>query len=724
MDIKAFFKLINRYKWILIFVPIVAVVVTYLLVKRLPKTYASEAQIATGLVDQSKQVGVTSTDYFKTNQQFSSIIEKMKMRKITSILSYKLILHDLLDPKNSFTKYSEKLDSLSAADRQKLILLYAQKLKTKSISIPGDNKGTYKLYDIIGSMGYDEATLNKKLDISHKDNSDFINIKYVASNPQLSAFVVNTLATDFISNYGIDVNYNQNQNIAILDSLVKGKEKDMNAKNSALKDFKMRNGVLNLDKQSELVYAQITQTEDKKAEVIRDIQANQGAIAAIDARLRGNDPNMGRSVVRDNSEIVNLKNQLELANKKYVDGGFKPEDKRKVDSLSNVQVTLTSRNSDKYIVDPQLSRQSLLQQKYALETTVAQLNSSVKSIDAELATARSKYNAMVPFDAGIQNYMRDADMATKDYLEALNRVNQTQTEQNIGLKLSIAQIGLPGVPETSKTLVYVALAGIASFFICFAALFILFITDSSINTTRQLELATGSKVFGSLNLITETDKNIKTIWNDASSHPDYNIHKELLRSLRFEISNVMAADNSNILGITSLTPGEGKTFVASNLAYAYGMTGKKVLLIGGDGEKEQSTPLLNSPAKSTSTGLTTNQNFETFLVNREIHADDLITKLNKVDQHKSLLEIQNEKNLRSGFDILKKEFDIIIIDINSLTNVNIAKEWLSFTEKNFIVFEAGKSLSDSDKDLISFIKNQPSFIGWVMNKIKLAPIKN
>ncbi|SEB09371.1 nucleotide-binding protein [Pedobacter hartonius] len=716
MDIKAFFKIVNRYKWILILVPVIAATITYFLVKNLPKKYSSEAQIATGLIDQSKQVsGAQQADYFKINSQFNSIIEKMKMRKIISILSFNLMVHDLTDPKTSFKKYSEKLDSLSAEDRRKVAELYIKKIQTRAISNPSDNKGEYKLYDLIASMDYDEVALNKNLDIIHQENSDFINVKFTSANPQLSAFVVNTLTSDFINSYGIDVNYNQNQSISVLDSILKTKERDMNIKNSALKDFKMQNGVLNLDKQSALVYQQITQTEDKKAQVIRDIQASQGAIAAIDSKLRGTDPNMGRNVIGDNSEILNIKSQLEAANRRYVDGNFKLEDKKRVDSLTALQVAITSRNSDKYIVDPQVSRQNLLQQKYTLETTVAQLNASVKSIDNELATARSKYDAMVPFDAGIQNYNRDADMATKDYLEALNRVNQTQTEQNIGLKLQIAQIGMPGLPEPSKTIIFVALSGVAAFFICFAILFTLFFMDSSIHTSQQLVAATKSKVVGSLNLIPDADKTIKTIWNDTDVNNNYSIHKELLRSLRFEINAQMAADDSRILGITSLQPGEGKTLVATNLAYAYAMTGKKVLLIGGD----QASPVL-----SDSKQLIKSQNFETFLVSREIKVEDLITRLSKVDHHKSLLEIQTERNLKSGFDVLKKQFDIIIIDIESLTDINIAKEWLSFTERSFAVFAAGKPLSDADKDLVSFLKNQPGFMGWVINKVRLTEIKD
>jgi len=73
--------------------------------------------------------------------------------------------------------------------------------------------------------------------------------------------------------------------------------------------------------------------------------------------------------------------------------------------------------------------------------------------------------------------------------------------------------------------------------------------------------------------------------------------------------------------------------------------------------------------------------------------------------------------------VLRNEFDVIIIDVNSLHDINIAKEWLLFTEKNIAVFESGKSLEDRDKELIAYIKDQPGFLGWVLNKIQLKKIK-
>ena len=73
-----------------------------------------------------------------------------------------------------------------------------------------------------------------------------------------------------------------------------------------------------------------------------------------------------------------------------------------------------------------------------------------------------------------------------------------------------------------------------------------------------------------------------------------------------------------------------------------------------------------------------------------------------------------------GFEVLRREFELIIIDVNSLHEINIAKEWLLFTEKNIAVFEAGKALTEADKDLLVYLKEQPGFIGWVLNKIKIT----
>lgn len=709
MDIKSFLKLVNRYKWLLIIVPIIAATVTYFLTKNLPKQYSSEVRISTGLLDPSKKlISTETTDFFRVSQQFSNIIEKLKAKKITNLLSYNLMIHDLQTPNDAFRSYSQQLDSLNEDQRIELLSLLKNKLLKKSILTLADNKGKYRLYDIIESMGYGEEALTDKITISHVENSDYITIAFVSENPDLSAYVVNTLASEFITNYSADISTNQNASIVMLDSLLRKKEQLMNEKNNALSNFKRTKGVLNLNEQSATVYSQISEYEAQRAQALRLIQSNQGAIAVIESKLKGSDPYVKGSTRNDNQEIVRLKRQLEIANANYIDNNFNPKDQKKIDSLSRLLSVKSATNIDENVLDPRTSKQSLVQQKLSLEIALQQAKSSIRTLDNQLSTLRARYQSMVPFDADIQNYEREAELATKDYMAALDIYNNSQTKQKMGLQLEIDQEGLPGNPEPSKEILYIAGSGFGSLVLCMGFLFLLFITDRSIVTMGQLELATKSRALGQINFVEGSDKSIKSIWADNSGNSNYDTFKDLLRSFRFEIGNKMDADGSKILGITSLIDGEGKTFISYSLAYAFAMTGKKILLIADD------QPVIKSETKA----ISTSQNFQKFLIKKEVHVDDLITFMNKSTEKNSLLEIQNVNNLRAGFEVLRKEFDLIIIDINSLSEMNITKEWLLFAEKTICVYESGRALTEGDKKYLEYIKKHPGFVGWVLNKQK------
>lgn len=717
MDLSIFLKLLMKYKWVLILVPTISLILTFFLVKNLPKEYKSQVQMSTGLVDQSRQVASENqnSDYFKVSQQFSNIMEMMKMKKTMSILSYNLILHDLTNPPNAFKPWSEDIKKLSEKDRASVISLYSDKLFKKEVITTIDS-GKFQLYDILVSMGYDEASINKKLSIYRIDNSDFISIEYTSENPLLSSYVVNTLSNEFVNTYSTNVSLNQSKSISVLDSLVKKKELAMNTKNAELKNYKINNGVLNLDKQSEIIYKQITDYEERKSQAQREIQSNMGAIADINRKLNGSSTKyLGSEVVVENAKIVSLNNQIKQASNNYIDNGFKASDQRKVDSLQKLLNKQMETASDNYVTDPVASKQSLIQQRNAMEIAISLAQSSMKSIDSELRMLKAKYNTMVPFDAGVQNFERDADVATKEYMDALNRYNQSNVEKSIGLRLEIAQMGLPGPPEPSKKMIYMALSGISSLSFCLLIIFTTFILDHTVNNAKQLARLNIGEVLGNVNFISGNDKDPRVIWNGNDNISEFIVLKDLLRSLRFEISKKLNIDSGcKILGITSIKSGEGKTFFTSVLAYAFAMTGKKVLLIGDD--------YVSRDIAKDEKGLITKQYFENFLVKREIKTEDLITFLNKNSSSNSLLEIQSSNVLKAGFDYLKDKFDLILIDVDSLRSVNKAKEWLSFTDHSIAIFEAGNEISENDKEFVNYIKNYEGFLGWVLNKVKIKEL--
>jgi len=707
MDIKSFLKVVNKYKWLLILVPVVTVIITYFLVQKLPKQYKSNVQISTGLLDPTKKViSDQTTDFFAVSQRFNNIIEKLKQKKIINMLSYNLIINDLEDPSKSFKKYSKQIDSLGPQKRLEVLALYRARLAAGDLLTLNDDKGQYKLYSIVGSMGYGEEDLRNKINISHADNSDFINIEYISENPNLSAYLVNTLAKEFIGSYIADVSTNENNSNELLDSLVKQKRAVRDAKTNELSSFKLSHNVVNLPEQASAVDGQIRDLESQKDGLQRQIDQDQAALDLINNDLKNTDAG---STKTDNRELVNLLSQLQAANRVLIDQPTAANHK-KADSLSALYDLKRDQNSNNNVYNPTLSKQTLFAQKQSTTLELSRANASFKSIDSRLAHLRAQFSQMMPYGSEIQVMETAQAQAEKDYEDALTRFNNSKTIQNVsGLRLQIEQIGLPGNAEPSKRSIYLAGAGFASFALCLCFLLVVFALDNSINDLRQLERATKAKAIGALNMIQGNERNIRDIWNDKSGNQNYEIYRDLLRSLRFEISNVMDAENKKILGITSLVAGEGKTFTAYSLAYAFAMTGKKILLIADE------LPVVKSDNQS----IAKSQNFDTYLIKKEINTEDLITILSKSMVQNSLLETQSIKSLQAGFEGLREEFDMIIIDVNSLHNMNIAKEWLLFTEMNVAMFEAKKALTDNDIQFVKYINTKPGFIGWILNKLEV-----
>jgi len=138
MNIKEFLKLIIKYKWLIIAIPAITLFVTYLFVKNLPKEYKSQAKLSTGLLDPSRQVAPDVPNYsgpdllIKINQQFTNIMDIMTMPKNMSILSYRLILHDLKNPQDPFKPQSDDVKALSREQRLAAIAGFEERLAKKT----------------------------------------------------------------------------------------------------------------------------------------------------------------------------------------------------------------------------------------------------------------------------------------------------------------------------------------------------------------------------------------------------------------------------------------------------------------------------------------------------------------------------------------------------------------------------------------------------------------
>ena len=710
MELGLFFKYLWKHKTLLIIIPLVSVIGAYFGVKNLPDKYVSTAHIATGIVDQSRHLldadptGGTVQDQ-SVNHEFSNLIEIMKLKKLTNQISYQLILHDLTSTE-PFKPASKLFLTMNPRARAHAVEVYTKKFNDME-PLSFYNKDENGLNELLRSMGYDDRSLMKDLLIVRDEDSDFITVSYESSSPQLSAFVVNVLCDQFISYYTNTIRKNETDAVKYLAKLLDEKSTLLNKKTKELQKYKIDNGVLNLEEQSKSIFDQIMVFNDRKQQAEKDVASFSGAIKTIDSKFDPDDRKyIEASVSKYNQAVVSTQEQLHTLTDQYVRSNFNPRFKKSIDSLTTVLASQINQTSDKYIVNPLVGKDDLVKQKLTLEVSRDLAKYSLGAINNSLNQLNKKFNSLVPFDATVKTYTFEIDIASKEYLDVLNKYNATNLQSSNSIKLRQIERATPEAAEPSKKMLLIALSGIVMLAGCVIVLFIIFFMDSSIKEPSQLVNATKLPLLGYLNNIQGGSLDLKKLW-DVEHRDKMKQFKELIRSVRFEIDQELRGEK--VLGITSLNEGEGKTVLAISLAYSYSMINKKVLLIDGNFDSRTITNTAQPKVY-----------LEDYFKNNPDNYESITNATNVFGNHGgdvTLLEISDENFIRSRFNELKVKYDIIIIETPPLSSMNKAKEWLLFANKTIAVFEANNEIGKSQKEDINYLRNlNGKFAGWILNK--------
>ena len=712
-EIVKFYQFLLRYRIVLIVVPVITVIIAYFLVRNLPNVYVSTAQIATGIVDNTQPsvfAQASGLQESKINQDFSNLLQMMQMERIVGQVSYKLILNDLTTSK-PFRPKSPLLKELNQYALKHAVEVYTKKYKAReSLNLwDSDQNG---LHRVLASMGYDQGSLKNKLRTYRVGTSDFIQIDFESENPELSAFVVNTLTREFIDYYTSLTNENRVKSLNFLKNLTETKNKDLNDKVQKLQSYKIANKVLNLNEQSSQLYTQILEYTNRKQEAIKNVAAYQGAVNNIDRQFSPNDRRyIEASMTRVNQQILQSKENLRTLYDRYIDSDFDQQYKNAIDSTQDVLSGQINTLSDKYIVNPLSTKQSLIQQKMNLQIQLDLAKYSINAITSQINQLTGQFNRLVPHEAVVQSLERDIEVASKEYLDVLQRYNQVSMEADFSTKLKQVQQATPGFPQASKKLLLVIISGVISFIFCLAVIFLIFFFDKSIRTPKELALKTDIPVLGHLNLFEEFSLEFIR-GNETSGLVKL---KDQLRSLRFEIEKEMEEGN-RILAVTSLVPLEGKTFSILGLAYSFSQMNKKVLVIDGNFTE----PVISSMSKP-------DAYLEDVLINNNVDFISFksITVLGNKGSEKTLLELTTKDKVSRLFQSLKPHFDIIFIETPALNTALQGREWFQFSQKIMGVFEAGKSISNHEEEFIDYFRSlKGTFIGWIFNKVPLNKKKN
>ncbi len=708
-DFIRFLNFLYKKKWLLLAVPLLTVIAAYFLVQKLPDEYTSTARISTGLVDKTDQ-GFTSganEQQAEVTQKFDNIMQSMQLKNTLNMVSYRLILHDLTQPAKAFHKPSQSLQELSSTERQRAIAIFNQKLATQQdlfIESPEEKR----LLDILKSMHYDTDAIANNLTVSRVKDSDYIRVEFDGDHPEFTAFVVNTLSTDFINRYSIRLQTSNDRSIEFLENFMNEKMRNLTALMDQLKQYKIKNRVLNLNEQARSMYGQIIDFETRREVAIKDVVAYTAALKNIDNKFNPSDRKYLESTMASlNQNIVATKQQLKAVNDAYFRSNFDPKYKAQLDSLQNKLTTQINQSTDNYIYNPLVAKTELVSQKLNMEIALELAQNSIATVEKELGRLNRKFDGLVPNEAKIQEFETSIDIASKEYIEALQRYNNAKMQSQQTTQLKLLEKALPGTLTPSKKVILIVFAGIISFVLCLLILFLVFYLDSSIQEGKQLANATEIPVIGSLNKI-DASSDLNQLWHDTSPSKSVVAYRNALRSIRFELDHELST--GKIIALTSLRPGEGKTTLLLSLAQAFALINKKVLVVDGNFSSTASTALSTKPSYLEDF-LHTSAPFESLYVENGIYS------LSNKGGDYSLFELASETHIAAKLEELKSYFDVILIETPALETRNKAKEWIRFADKVVAVYEANTTIRDSHKPAIQYLKSLgDTLAGWVLNK--------
>ncbi len=710
MELIEFLKVLKRRKAILIFVPLLTIIATYLIVRQMPDIYPSHTRIATGIVDRSQQLLHDNSwnHESKVNQEFSNMTQMIALNKMVDQVSYKLFKNDLTT-QYPFRQKSDFVKELSGEEVKQLVALAEQKDQANE-ELALESPQEQKLLSALHSMGYDRNSIREALKSYRLNNSDFIEMTYESENPQLSAFVLNSLAQEFVNFYTNVVTANKRKAVIHLDSMLKIKHNALLVSMEELKNYKINNKVLDMEEQARNYYAQLADVSTRKGIAQKDVAAYSAALGGINGKFNRKDRQYLESQISDiNQGIVRTKEELKAVNEAYINSGFDPRFKGKLDTLQRQLSNQIHAQSDEYTTSPLAAKNNLVEQKLNLEVSRDLASNSLAALDNEMARIKQGLESMVPNLATIQSLEANVEVANKEYMDILQKYNQASLEASYTLPLRQVEKALPEQAQPSKKMLLVGMSGALSLIMCVLVLFALFYFDKSVYSPAQLEASTSLRVLGSLNVMNGGINDIQYLWTQRYNDTSNQIYKNLLRSIRYEIENDI--NECKVIAVTSLASGVGKTFFTTSLAYAFAKINKKVLVIDG-----------NFMNPDISTNVRTQNYLESCLSNRGEHTSGTasITILGNRGGDNSLLELSSHETIEKIFEQLKTVYDIILIETTAMESMNKAKakEWILFSDKVITVFEAGKPVGAEVEGEIKYLKDlNGKFMGVVLNKV-------
>ena len=549
-----------------------------------------------------------------------------------------------------------------------------------------------------------KSFLSNNFNVKNIPRSDVLVLSFVSSNPKISQLALMSII-DSYQRYEVDskikiTNYANKKITERLKELVA----QMDAAQKKLSEYKRINNLVDTGNVKELKINEIQSISARIVDAKKDYQKQQNDLLSIKVADGDVDALLAIEDLRSRDEISNIKASLNA-------------------NESNIQ-SLSLIYTDKHpkILQANDLNENLIEQlKNILDENIQQkafelsnLDNFIKLSDEDLQKATDELRIIEEKEAGMLKFTREVESSEKLYESFLQRVKETNEAQNLQVsRLKVIETpSLPTSPFSPKPSKNSIFAFMISFFGLYCLLYYREMNSSVIKSPEAID----SLNIPQIGVLPRVDKLkrgfhiLQLFVEDGASS-----FAESIRSSRAIIESKFNKNKSYM--VTSSNPSEGKTTFAFNLALSLEKS-NKVLFIEADIRRPS---VLNSFYQFDKEILGLGE-----IISGSAKLNDAIFKvpgteldiITSGEKRFDMSDIVNKEQIKKFFDVLKLEYDYVIIDSPPVQPVSDTLILAQASDYNLFVIRSDETRTASFMSSIKKVQNVGAKInGIVINDL-------
>lgn len=234
------------------------------------------------------------------------------------------------------------------------------------------------------------------------------------------------------------------------------------------------------------------------------------------------------------------------------------------------------------VIELEQKKQEALRLFQAEHPTVRTIEQQQARLRGELAKQQKAAAKLPKTQQEFLSLQEEVEVNNKLYTNLLNNIQQLRVVQagEVGNVRIVDQAFVPLKP--SKPNRKIIFGGIVFAFLLLGCAIVLVrrMTRNGVSSSSEVEQATGVGVYGKLPMLEKGTEN--NVFNPVVHDKPDDPFAEAVRALRTALEFSLFAEHKKVLMVSGLIEAVGKSFVSTNLACSFAMSGKKVLLVDMD----------------------------------------------------------------------------------------------------------------------------------------------